>query len=191
MQKLNKKTENTFTIKRRATLFSLGVLASILFASQAFASTISTQNVLDSINQERTVRGLPKLTIDNDLTSAANLKSKDMLNRKYFEHFAFSMTPWDFIKNAGYNYLYAGENLAMDFNTSEGMVSAWMKSPAHRDNILNPDFRDTGLGIVKGEYTENGNTHSTTMVTNMFGRKKPVILRAFDYITKSLLDNLF
>jgi len=191
MPKTNQKKDKNFTIKRRAMLLSFGVLASILFASQAFASTINTENVLDSINQERVSRGLSKLVVDNDLTNAANLKSKDMLNRNYFEHFAFGLTPWDFIKNAGYNYLYAGENLAMDFNTSEGMVSAWMNSPAHRDNILNPDFRDTGIGIVKGEYTEDGGVHSTIMVTNMFGRKNPVILKVFDYITHDLLNNIF
>lgn len=170
---------------------SFGALASALFVSHAFASPINTPNVLDGINQQRTSRGLSKLAINPDLTNAANLKSKDMINRNYFEHFAFGMTPWDFIKNAGYNYLYAGENLAMDFNTSEGMVSAWMNSPAHRDNILNPDFQDAGIGIIKGEYTENGTVHSTTMVTNMFGRKKPIILKLFDYVTRDLLNNLF
>lgn len=191
MQNKNKKTHNGSILKRKAMSLSFGALASVLFVSHAFASPITTQNVLDGINQQRTNRGLPKFAINPDLTNAANLKSKDMINRNYFEHFAFGMTPWDFIKNAGYNYLYAGENLAMDYNTSEGMVSAWMNSPAHKDNILNPDFQDAGIGIVKGEYIENGAVHSTTMVTNMFGRKKPVILKIFDYVTRDLLNNLF
>lgn len=190
MQTQNQKTNN-FTIKHKAMSLSFGILGSLLFVSQALASPINTENVLDSINQERAVRGLPALTINSDLTSAANLKSKDMVNRDYFEHFAFGMTPWDFVRNAGYNYLYAGENLAMDFNTSEGMVSAWMNSPAHRENILNPDFRDAGIGIVKGEFTEDGKVHSTVMVTNMFGRKKPAIVKVFDYITHDLLGNIF
>lgn len=176
---------------KKATALSLGVLSSVAFASHTFASPITAQNVLDDINTQRTIQGLPKLVLDSDLNNAAALKSKDMLNRNYFEHYAFGLKPWDFIHNAGYNYLYAGENLAMDFTTSEGMVSAWMNSPAHRENILNPDFKDTGIGIIKGEYTENGVVHSTTMVTNMFGRKKPAIVKAFDYITHDLFGNLF
>jgi uncharacterized protein YkwD len=190
MQNKHKKIESNL-IKHKALSLSFAVLASSLFVSRAFASPISTDNVLYSINQERTSRGLQKLTIDPDLTSAASLKSKDMLNRNYFEHFAFGLSPWDFIHNAGYNYLYAGENLAMDFNTSEGMVSAWMNSPAHRDNILNPDFRETGIGIIKGEFSEDGKARTTTMVTDMFGREKPTIVKAFDYITKNLFRNLF
>ncbi len=191
MPNKHEKNESNAVLKHKAMSLSFAVLSSVLFASHALASPINTENVLQSLNQERTSRGLPKLTIDPDLTSAASLKSKDMLNRNYFEHFAFGLSPWDFIRNAGYNYLYAGENLAMDFNTSEGMVSAWMNSPAHRDNILNPDFRETGLGIIKGEFTENGKSHTTTMVTDMFGREKPTIVKAFDYITKDLFKNLF
>ena len=103
-----------------------------------------------------------------------------MLNRNYFEHFAYGLTPWDFMKKANYNYLYAGENLAMNFQTSEGMVNAWMNSPLHRANILNPDYNEMGLGIVKGAYTENNKTQETIIVDNMFGRQKPVILDFFD-----------
>lgn len=156
------------------------------FWGHAFASTIDLENVENSINQERSARGLTKLKIDPNLNNAANAKSKDMINRNYFEHYAFGLTPWDFIKQSGYNYLYAGENLAMDFSTSEGMMSAWMNSSLHRENVLNPDYTDMGIGIVKGEYTENGVTHSTTMVTNMFGRKKPFIIKAFDYLTQNI-----
>jgi uncharacterized protein YkwD len=189
MKNKNQKIDTTFIHKIAPCTF--GILLSTLFASHVFASSINTDNVLDLINQERASRGISKLVLNNDLNNAAALKSKDMINRDYFEHFAFGSTPWDFIKNAGYNYLYAGENLAMDFNTSEGMVRAWMNSPAHRENILNPDFRDVGVGIVKGEFAENNHERNTTIVTNMFGRKKPAILKVYDYITKNLLDNIF
>jgi len=162
----------------------------ITFAGTAYASEINFDNVGNLINQERSKRDLPKLKINQELNNAAALKSKDMINRNYFEHYAYGLSPWDFVKMAGYNYLYAGENLAMDFNTAEGMVGAWINSDAHRNNILNPDYIEMGVGIVKGEFTENSTNHETIMITNMFGREKPAIIKAFDYLAQSIL-NLF
>ncbi len=164
----------------------LTMVVFVLTYSAAFASDITPDNLINLINKERSARGIPSLKLNENLDNAASLKAKDMINRNYFEHYAFNLTPWDFIENSGYDYLYAGENLAMDFNTSEGVVKAWMNSPAHRDNILNPDFTETGIGVVKGEYNENGIYHDTIMVSNMFGRKKPAIIKVFNYLAKNL-----
>lgn len=150
------------------------------------ASEINDQNVLYLLNQERSLYNLPKFKIDPDLERASRLKSKDMINRDYFEHYAFNLSPWIFVKNAGYDYLFAGENLAMDFSTSEGMINAWMESPNHKANILNPDFSDIGIGVVKGEFTEDNQSHETVMVTNMFGKRKPAILKAYNYIAQNI-----
>lgn len=157
----------------------------LLLSGHAFASDITQENIERLINKERASRELPELTINQDLNNAASLKSRDMINRDYFEHFAHNLTPWIFIKNSGYDYLYAGENLAMDFKTSEGMVKAWMNSPAHRDNILNPDFDEIGIGVIKGEFTDKSGERETTMVSNMFGRKKPTIIKIFDNIANN------
>ena len=185
-----KQIKNQNSRVNKAIKVSISLAVAFLFSAQiAFASEINQDNLIKLINQERNSRGIPSLKVDADLNQAASLKSKDMINRDYFDHYAYGLSPWDFITNSGYNYLYAGENLAMDFNTSEGVVKAWMNSPAHRDNILNPDFNDTGLGIVKGEYTEDGYVHNTTMISNMFGRKKPAILKAFDYIAKNVFGS--
>jgi len=169
-------------------LFSLFIIVSN--ASATLASEISEDNILGLINKERTYRGIPSLEVRDELREASINKSKDMITRNYFDHYAFGLTPWDFITNSGYDYLYAGENLAMDFDTSEGMVSSWMKSSAHRNNILNPEFDETGIGVVKGEYTEGGNTHTTYMVTNMFGKEKPAVLKVIDRVV-DFVKNIF
>ena len=185
-----KKATNQNSCVNTATKVSISLAVAFLFSTQiAFASEINQDNLINLINQERNTRGIGSLKINADLNQAAGLKSKDMINRDYFDHYAYGLSPWDFISMSGYNYLYAGENLAMDFNTSEGIVKAWMNSPAHRDNILNPDFTDTGLGIVKGEYTENGYIHDTTMISNMFGREKPAIVKVFDYIARNIFGS--
>jgi len=158
--------------------FLIGIIGAGIAHAQA--SDITQTNVLDQINYQRDLRGLKPLVEDSRLDKAADNKSTDMIKRDYFEHYSFGLTPWIFISEQDYNYLYAGENLAMDFQTSEGMVRAWMSSPAHRKNILNPDYDDIGIGVVKGEYTDDKGTHETIMVTNMFGKEKPKILQFFD-----------
>jgi len=177
---------NKNKIYKLSFLASTAILLNSIIYSCAFASAITPDNVVRLINIEREKKGMEKLKVDGSLNQAALLKTKDMLNRDYFEHYAFGLTPWDFIKLADYNYLYAGENLAMDFNTSEGMVNAWMNSPRHRDNILSSEYTETGIGIVKGEYTEKGKSRETIMVTNTFGRKKPTIIKIYDLIARNI-----
>jgi len=149
----------------------------VLIPNLASASEITPDNIITEVNLIRGVNGLKPLKNDRSLGTAAYLKSNNMLDRDYFDHYAYGLTPWMLITNVGYNYQYAGENLAMDFDTTEGMVKAWMNSPAHRQNILNGNYQDIGIGVVKGAYTEaNGQTRETVMVTQMFGKKKSAIL---------------
>lgn len=155
-------------------------------AASTHASDITVESVRSQINFQREVRGIKPLRDDTRLDRASLNKSNDMIAKDYFEHYAYGMTPWKFITDQNYNYLYAGENLAMDFQTPEGMVRAWMNSPSHRKNILNPDFDDMGIGIVKGEYSDSKGSHQTIIVTNMFGKEKPVILQVIDSLVTKL-----
>lgn len=158
----------------------------ICAASLAKAAPITNQNIEKLVNTERTQRGIAPLNVDESLNEAAYNKSLDMIRRDYFEHYAYGLTPWDFIKNQNYDYLYAGENLAMDFTSSESLVNAWMNSETHRKNILNPDFTEMGVGIVKGEFTDSIGNKDTQMVTNMFATKKPAIIRVFDSVVEKI-----
>jgi uncharacterized protein YkwD len=159
-------------------------LFALLFSTSMFAyakaAPITEGNIRSLVNHERTSRGIPALSSDERLRAAAVNKSTDMINRDYFEHYAYGLTPWTFISSENYNYLYAGENLAMDFDTAEGVVNAWMGSSAHKANILSENYSDIGVGVIKGEFTDVNGTHETFMVTEMFGREKPAIVRAID-----------
>lgn len=136
--------------------------------------SVDEQYLLNLINQERTSRGLSALTYNNQLHEAAQAKAEDMLKNGYFEHISPSgKTPWIFIKTAGYDYLKAGENLAIDFTSVKGPVEGWMNSPTHRANILKADYEETGIAEVKGTYQGR----ETTIVVEEFGTK-PFSLRA-------------
>ena len=158
----------------------------ICAASLAKAAPVTADNIENMVNAERTQRGIAPLKVNQSLNAAAYNKSLDMISRNYFEHYALGLSPWNFIKDQKYDYLYAGENLAMDFNTSEAAVSAWMNSETHRKNILNPDYTEMGVGVVKGEFTDSRGTRETKMVTNMFATEKPAIIKVFDNLVEKI-----
>jgi len=134
-----------------------------------FATDISSSDILNLTNRERTERGLPPLKLNSRLMEAAEAKARDMFLDNYWAHVAPDGTePWDFIDEAGYVYISAGENLAKDFSRSSSVVKAWMNSPSHRDNILNPKFEDIGIAVVNGELGGS----ETTLVVQMFGRSR-------------------
>jgi hypothetical protein len=67
---------------------------------------------------------------------------------------------------AGYQYEYAGENLAKNFLFSKNVVEAWMDSPTHRENVLRPEYTDVGFAVVNDVL----NGEETTLVVQMFGK---------------------
>ena len=106
-----------------------------------------------------------------------------MLAKNYWAHFApDGKTPWDFILNSGYQYEYAGENLAKNFLFSDGVVSAWMNSQTHRDNILKSNYTEVGYAIVNG--TLNG--EQTTLVVQLFGKPLASTLKPEIVINKEV-----
>lgn len=125
------------------------VLANFTYAQAAY----SAGTLVSMTNSARTRNGLGVLTSNSKLSSAAYAKAQDMITNQYFAHTSPSgKTPWDFIKGAGYNYSYAGENLAIGYTDASELFNAWMASATHRQNILNPNFREIGIAVVSGTY---------------------------------------
>jgi len=131
--------------------------------------SISNQELLIMVNEERIKSGLEPLSISEKLTSAAYAKANHMFENNYWAHFAPDKTsPWKFILNSGYDYIYAGENLAKGFVNSRDAVDAWMNSPTHRDNILSKQYKEVGFAIVEG--TLQG--EETVLIVELFGQEK-------------------
>lgn len=130
------------------------------------SSGVDYKQVIELTNQMRSKQGLPPVSENAALAAAANAKAQNMFSENYWAHFAPSgKSPWDFILNSGYKFTYAGENLAKNFYTSEEVVNAWMNSPTHRDNLLNPKYKDVGIAVVEGVL----NGQKTTLVVQEFG----------------------
>ena len=130
------------------------------------SSNIDQKKLIELTNQERQKNGLSLLVENEALNNAARMKAQNMFEENYWAHFAPSgKTPWDFILGAGYKFTYAGENLAKNFYESPQVVSAWMASPTHKDNVLSSKYSDVGIAVVDGVI----NGEKTTLVVQMFG----------------------
>lgn len=109
--------------------------------------------VVQLTNEERTKRGLSPLKVNVELSKVAREKSADMARNNYFSHNSPTYgSPFDMMKQFGISYRTAGENIAKGQRTPQEVVNAWMNSAGHRKNILNPSFKEIGVG-----YVENGN----------------------------------
>jgi hypothetical protein len=134
--------------------------------SEVEASSITPENIIALTNQERLGYGLNTLSTNAQLSAAALAKANDMFEKQYWDHFGPNgESPWQFIRAAGYNYVYAGENLAKGFRTAEGVHEAWMASPTHKANIVSGNYKDIGVAVVEGELLGK----QTTLVVQMFG----------------------
>jgi len=131
-----------------------------------YASNISPSDIITLTNQQRVANGLLPLSTNSVLSNAAVAKGNDMFAKGYWAHFAPDGTsPWSFFLGFGYKYRYAGENLARDFSDSSSTVNAWMNSPSHRENILNSNYKEIGVGVVNGTLLGA----QTTIVVQFFG----------------------
>ena len=138
-----------------------------------YASNISIGDVLQQTNQQRLNAGLPPLQLNDKLNQAAAGKASDMFGQDYWAHISPSgIPPWTFIKNAGYRYTVAGENLARDFDTTGPMVDAWMASPTHKANVVHRKYTETGIAVANGRL----GGIETTLVVQMFGTPVQPIL---------------
>lgn len=117
------------------------------------------RQIFELINKKRLENGLPALVWSEDVAKIARIHSENMANFKFFSHAGLDgkmvnnraddlgVSKWRSIgENIAYNRGFA--------NPIEFAVEGWMKSPAHRDNILSRRWKESGIGIaVAGDGT--------------------------------------
>lgn len=163
-----------------ATLGIFAVVSMVLFGASWFQYiALSTNNfaavvsavLVDLANSDRAESGVHTLLVNKELTDAAQAKANDMALRGYFSHNGpDGKEPWAWIKEAGYGYQFAGENLAIQFSDSIEVERAWLDSELHRKNILDARFTEVGIATSYGVY----HGAETTFVVQMFGAPKAV-----------------
>lgn len=131
-------------------------------------SYLTQTGVIQWTNSQRAKYGLPPLAENPRLNIGAELKVEDMFEGQYFAHISPSgQGVSDLAEIVGYEFIAIGENLALgNFQNDEALVQGWMDSPGHRQNILNPNYQEIGVGVQKGEF--EGRT--TWLAVQHFGR---------------------
>jgi len=147
--------------------FTLANVQSFLWvASDWMVSTILPAVIVELTNDERSDDALGQLQRNTTLDQAAAMKAQHMAEREYFSHFSPNgVSPWFWFAEAEYNFVHAGENLAIHFTDSGDVVDAWMESPTHRANIMNGNYTQIGVGTAEGEFEG----FKTVYVVQLFG----------------------
>jgi uncharacterized protein YkwD len=107
------------------------------------------QSIVEAMNQERAAHGLGPLRLESRLSLAAEDRVDDMLAKRYFDHVSpEGVSPFSWVKARGYRYRLVGENLALGYRSSQSVVSGWMNSRGHRENILKGGFDEVGIAFA-------------------------------------------
>jgi uncharacterized protein YkwD len=151
------------------TLATEAFLVSSLVVRQSpdnFISAVIAADIVRYTNEKRSSLQERTLQENELLQAAAQKKAEDMAARGYFSHEGpDGKSPWQWFDEGGYDYRYAGENLAVRFVDSKDVVEAWMASPSHKANIVKGVYTEIGIGVAQGTYRGS----PATFVVQFFG----------------------
>ncbi len=154
----------------------------LLFALSLFVSLLSAQaeepagkmklilskaekRLLELTNAERKKENLEPLVPSPLLFKVARAHSANMARQEKMSHELDGKNPYMRLKEAGYQYRRAGENVAYGDVDLDEVMKGWMASPGHRKNILTPNFTQIGFGAVRSE-------QGLVYYTQLFGTPK-------------------
>ena len=126
--------------------------------------------ILEQTNQERKKKDLPPLKHNPLLSRVARAHSANMGKQMKMEHTLDGKSPFDRMREAGYQFRRAGENVAFGYPKMPTMdiIRAWMESKGHRENILSTDYTEIGVGAAEGM---DGKIYYTQVFGTPFGKR--------------------
>lgn len=135
-------------------LFIVGLLGSppLLWPQSVDDSRLTDEEkeILELTNAGRKESQLLPLRVNATLMKCARLHSANMAKQKKMAHELDGKSPFDRLRDIGYKYRRAGENVAYGDGpvTVKEIFDGWMNSEGHRKNILNKGFVEIGLGAA-------------------------------------------
>jgi uncharacterized protein YkwD len=115
------------------------------------SSTDVPSSLLQLTNAERGRAGLSAVSLNPQLTRAAQIQAEQMMREGQLEHVVPSApfpNPEDRLAAVGYRWQAFGENIALEPDPAQ-TVSTWMNSPPHRSNMLSPTYTEIGAGYAR------------------------------------------
>lgn len=121
------------------------------------APSAAMQRIVDLVNQRRAEAGLRPVTVNPILSSCAQQYSDVQAAQGGINHIGpDGSNPGQRLTRCGYRWRYYGENLAGGFANPDEVMTAWMNSPSHRKVIMNPRYREIGLGFAHRDNDPGG-----------------------------------
>lgn len=117
-------------------------------ARPSSTASLSAEAIVAATNRQRAAYGLRPLRLNQRLSLAAGNRVDDMLAKRYFDHISpDGVEPFVWATRNGYKYRVIGENLALGYRGADRVVTGWMNSPGHRENILTAEFDEIGIAM--------------------------------------------
>lgn len=133
-------------------IFSLVVVGYFIYVKNTYAKDNNYDRSLVLINKIRSKNGVGDLNWNKNLANAASDKVNDIISKKYFQHTSpLGVKAWDLILKNDYSYVYAGENLAIDYGSVDEAIKAWVESPSHFKNIISDKYKEYGFAQGEGD----------------------------------------
>lgn len=149
-------------------LFCTSLGSSYVLKKTDFGAAVLPAVLVDLTNEHRIENNHKPLAVNKKLELAALMKAEDMASKGYFAHVSpEGITPWQWFSTVDYPFVYAGENLAINFTESKDVENAWIASPSHHANLISEKFDEIGIATYEGVYMGR----PTTFVVQLFGRR--------------------
>ncbi len=186
MLKIKTKIEKFHICNGKILLFFL-LTGVFLFPQIAYQAEITDKNIIKLTNQERKHKNLNSLTANQYLAKTAHQKAQDIIKTQTFAHHIKGKKFSSWAQESNYDYAYLGENLAIDFSNCESVIKAWLESPSHRENLLNPNYEEIGVAVIH----DNFKGQETTLVVQVLGASasSSPILKQNKVATSSVQNN--
>lgn len=109
--------------------------------------------VYEITNNYRSLVGVPSLTLDSSLVTAASIRAKEISDS--FSHTRPNGSScFTVLSELGISYGTAGENIAAGYSSSQSVMEGWRFSSGHYQNIISSKFKKIGIGvnIINNQY---------------------------------------
>lgn len=130
-------------------LLSVAVFFILFGMSNAYAAENFAVEVLNLVNAERAKVGAAPLRLAEDLQTASAIRAREII-RNFSHTRPDGSDCFTVMRNRGRT---CGENIAAGHDSARETVEQWMDSQGHRENILNPNFRELGVGYAYEDYS--------------------------------------
>ncbi len=107
------------------------------------------KDLIELLNEVRAINEAGPLSMDSKLTAVAEQHAAYMLQYNTLSHSGRNESNFEKrILNEGYSYKSAAENIAFGAASNEEVLDIWMNSPPHKENLINPQFTEIGIGVA-------------------------------------------